>query len=231
MSDTDDISNIIDETPAPEDAVPDPVQPEPAPPEVEAEAPPEPKPQPQQEAPMVPQAVVGELRQELRQTRQELAMMRQGTQPQPQQPDYFENPEAAVQHHVQPIQQQLLQQKLDMSRFTAEQQFGPELVQQAYDYFDANPAASQALRGHASPFHAAVQEFQKVQIANEVGNDPAAYREKVRAEVAAELRKELVAKQTAAAVAQAPSMADETSIGGRGAPAPTLTSLDDILGG
>ena len=229
MSDLEDISDIIDDTPSPE---PEPT-PEPAALEPEPEPEPTPEPEPQAaapETPMVPQAVVGDLRQELRQTRAELAQLRQGVMPQPQQPDYFENPQAAVQHQVQPIQQEVQSRFLKMSRFTAEREFGPELVQQAYDYFDSNPQASQALAGHPSPFHAAVEEFQKVQIAQEVGSDPTAYREKIRAEVREEMKRELAAQQTAASVAQAPSMAGDTNIGGRVPAAPTLTSLDDILG-
>lgn len=235
MSDTDDLNDIIDETPAEETPV-EPEQPEePQPEEPVVQAEPAELAQPAEPAapPMVPQAVIGEVRAEnraLKKQLEQLGQMVQSQQPEPQAPDFYENPEAAVQHHIQPVHKALEAQKMQMSRFTAEQQFGPELVQQAYDYFEANPQASQALMGHPSPFHAAVQEYQKAQIANEVGNDPAAYREKIRAEVEREIRREMEAKQTAAAVAQAPSMAAETSIGGRVAPAPTLTSLDDILG-
>lgn len=235
MSDMDqDLNDIIDDVPVDEPQVAEEPQAEPeaAQAEPEPETPPEPAATPE----MVPQAVVGELRGENRALKAQVDQLTRGQQPAPTTsqeppPDFFENPAGAVQHQIAPLQQAILGQKLQSSRFHAEQQYGAETVQAAYDYFEANPALSQALVAHPSPFHAAVKEYQKVQVAQEVGDDPIAYRDKVRAEIRAEMEKELAAKQTADAVHNAPSLAGQTSIGGRTtSAAPTLTPLDDILG-
>jgi hypothetical protein len=239
MTEQDDLSDIIDdsteaqegetEAPEPQEQEAEAVAPEPQ----EQEAEEQPEPTTEQAPQMVPHAVVGELRADNRALREQIQQLQRMMQPAPEQkpaPDFYDDPQGAVQHQITPIQQQLNAQKLQTSRFLAVEKFGEELVQQAHAYFDQHPEQSQALMNHPSPYHAAVAEYQKAQIAQEVGSDPVAYRDKIKAEVAAEIRKELEAKQTAAAVANAPSLAGQTSIGGRAAQAPTMTPLDDILG-
>ena len=74
-------------------------------------------------------------------------------------------------------------------------------------------------------WHKANVEAEKAkEVATEIG-DPVAYKEKVRKELLAEIQAEQVAKTLTS-----PSLVDETSIGGRKAPASAeFTPLDDLL--
>lgn len=172
---------------------------------------------------MVPIGVVQALRQEMRELRSTL-------NPPAPAPDFYEDPQAAVQYQMAPLQQALTSTKLEMSRFMAEREFGPEKVEAAFNYYNENPAKSQDLLNHPSPFHAAVAEFDRQQIASEIGNDPAAYKERVKAEVLAEIQAGMVTKQAREKVA-APSLASVTGMGG--SPKTNWAGpvkLDDLIG-
>ncbi|MCA0846113.1 hypothetical protein [Salipiger thiooxidans] len=141
-------------------------------------------------------------------------------------PDVFEDPAGYQRHMESNFTRSMMQQKLETSRFLAEREFGANVVQEAFEYFNEHPEQSQALLKSPSPFHEAVSIYQQQKVAREVGNDPKAYKEKLRAEILAELEAEKTAKQ----IKSAPSMANETSIGGRTPPAPpSFTALDSIL--
>lgn len=158
--------------------------------------------------PTVPVSVVQELRRELRE-------LKQAAQPRSQQqqvPDFLD-PEGSsyLQNQVQTATTEI---KLSTSRFLAEREFGADEVQAAYDYFDEHPEQSAALLNHPSPFHAAVEHYRAQRTAQEVG-DPKAYREKLEAEIRKEIEAEMVAKQARDRAGKfAPSMANETGIGG-----------------
>ena len=227
---TDLASAISGEQPEPVETQPE-VTPNPEP----AEAPTAPDPvaspappaDPAPQEAMVPQSVVGSLRAEIRELKAQIPA------PVPKAaPDFYEDPQAAVQHQVAPIQQAMVGGKLEMSRFMAEREFGKETVEAAFQYFEQHPEQSGALMGHPSPFHAAVEAFNKNRVASEIGADPDAYKAKIAAEIRAEIEAEMVAKraQEAAAVA-APSMANVTGTGG--GPKATWagpTSLSSLFG-
>jgi hypothetical protein len=109
-------------------------------------------------------------------------------QPQPL-PDPVEDAEGYTRSIQQTFQQQLDAQRLQFSQLMAEQQFGPEVVGEAMAYFDAQPLAvsAQFLR-ERSPFHAAVQWFQRQKEVEERSSPDfeAKLREKIRAELLAE---------------------------------------------
>lgn len=128
--------------------------------------------------------------------------MQQAQQPQ-QKPDFFDNPDAA-------IQQQITSVKMQQSRFLAEREFGPEVVAQAYAYFDEHPEESQALVAHPSPFHAAVEHFKKQQFLAEVGADPDAWKQKLREE----LEQEFASRQPTQPKAPPPTMSRTPTAGG-----------------
>lgn len=179
------------------------------------------------EAPMVPLAALQEVRQQLK----ELKAL---TTPAPQPvkvPDMHEEPEAYTAHVAQQMQQHVIGTKLETSRFLAEREFGAEVVNQAFEYFNENPEGSQALLAHPSPFHAAVEEFNKHKVAQEIGSDPAAYAARIKAEALAEAKAELAAEQVKATAAKpAPTMANVTGTGGGAKPLWNgPTSLDSIL--
>ena len=156
-----------------------------------------------------------EKRQKLEREAEELRRWRQqyeAQQTQQQRPDFFDNPEAALSQVQQQFQAQLVGEKLKQSRFLAEREYGAELVQEAYAYFDANPAQSHALLGEPSPFHAAVEHYRKAKLADEIGNDPEAYKARLRAELEAEIAQKAPQKPAAPprSLASAPGAGGET---------------------
>lgn len=110
-------------------------------------------------------------------------------------PDWDMDPAAAASHQMQSFQQQMQAQALKQSRFFAEREFGADLVNEAYAFFDQNPHLSQQLMNEASPFHAAVEFYQKQKLLSEIGSDPEAYKAKLREEVRAEMATEMQAAQ------------------------------------
>ena len=98
-------------------------------------------------------------------------------------PDFFADPEAALAAAQRAAQAAAINTKLETSRFLAEEKFGAEKVQAAYEFFDRNPHLSGQLLTSPSPFHAAVKEYEKHQAVTEIGEDPSAYRARVEAEV------------------------------------------------
>jgi hypothetical protein len=139
---------------------------------------------------------------ELEEIRKKMAEYERNAQQPQQKPDFFENPEAVVQQHVNAV-------KLQQSKFLAEKEYGADLVAQAYAYFDEHPAESQQLVNHPSPFHAAVEHFQRQKKLAEIGADPDAY---INAQVEARLAERLA--QSPAPKAPPPSMSKAPSTGG-----------------
>jgi hypothetical protein len=111
-------------------------------------------------------------------------------------PDFFENPEAATQHTVQqsvsPQFEQINQQLLAIARDNAETRFTPETVNDAEKAFITamqskalDPADYQKVISSPNRYTAAVQWFKRQQAQAEIGDDPAAFRAKVEAEILA----------------------------------------------
>lgn len=137
---------------------------------------------------------------QLRQWRQEQEQKaRQADTPKP---DFFDNPEAAINQHVTQV-------KLQQSRFLAEREFGAELVNEAYAYFDQHPQESQALLEHPSPFHAAVEHYKRQKFLSEV-KDPDQWREQERERIRQEIMAEAQASKPSA---PPPSMSKAPSTG------------------
>lgn len=136
--------------------------------------------------------------------------MKQAEQPQ-QQPDYWDNPQQAV-------QQQLNTVKLQQSKFLAEREFGADLVAQAYAYFDEHPQESQQLLNHPSPFHAAVEVYKQKQFLQEVGADPESWKaqqlEALREQIMAEVQTPVQPKAPPPSMARAPRAGGEGSAPG-----------------
>jgi hypothetical protein len=172
---------------------------------------------------------------------------RQPTQPQPAQPqplaqapDWFEDPDARLQHAVAPIVQQQSQIAETISRRFAVMQHGQEKVDAAYkamaEGLRTDPQTQfeyQRIMQSDDPWNGLVQWHQKQSVFAEIGTDPAAYREKVRAELLAEIQQTgrvPTAPQAAPAAAVMPSdLADARTAGARSGPAysgpPPLTDI------
>lgn len=214
------------ETPAEPEAEQEPEQAE-AETEEKPEAEKTPEPEKVEEPQTVPVAVVSELRRELR----ELKALQSQPEEKPA-PDVFEDPEGYQKHMSEALGDATRRMKLETSRFMAEREFGKETVEAAFEYFNQHPEQSAALLQHASPFHAAVEQFNAHRVASEIGSDPAAYKAKLEAELRAKIEAEMVAKQARDEAGKfAPSMANVTGTGGGPktnwtGPAP----LDEVIG-
>jgi len=201
------------EAPEPEqDAEPETPQPE------EAEVKPEPKPEQ-----TVPLAALLEVRQEL-QALKSLATPKVAPTPAP---DVFEDPEGYQKHMRGVVEQASVNQKLEMSRFMAEREYGKDQVDAMFEYFNEHPEQSQQFLSAPSPFHAGMDFFNQQRVATEIGSDPAAYKQKLEAEIRAKVEAEMVAKQARDTAGKfAPSMANVTGTGG--GPRTSFTGPTDL---
>jgi len=171
----------------------------------------------------------------LAETRGELRALKQQSQPQPEPPQApeFVDPEgtAFIQQQVQTIAQNM---RLDASEEITRGQHGDEVVDAAFAAFQANasPGDKQAVMAARSPWGEVVKWHQRQTIAQEVGDDPAAYRARIEKEVRAQVEAEMVAKQAQDKAAQAaPSMANVTGTGGGPKTAwAGPTPLDSVIG-
>jgi hypothetical protein len=182
-------------------------------------------PQPSPEPKMVPVAALEEERakrrkytDELADTRKELENFRnqfqgfmqafqapQRPQQQPQQPpDFFDDPNAFVQHtarhEVEPISQEFQAYKESMSHRMAIKEYGEEAVGAAYQAMDRHIAElsrtqpqlveqlKRQLLQSPDPYADIVAWHKKQQALEEIGSDPQAFREKLRRELLEELK-------------------------------------------
>lgn len=150
---------------------------------------------------------------------------------QAQAPDPRQDPDGALAYQQAAFQAQLYNAKISQSRFLAEQQFGAELVKEAFAFFDQNPALSHQFVDHPSPFHAAVEFYKRQKVADEVGADPAAYRSRLEAEIREKLMAELQAVQPAQPKPRLPgSLAAAPAAGGVGEPISKGSAFDTAFG-
>lgn len=132
---------------------------------------------------------------------------------------------------VQVLEQQIFNQNLNFSERMARKEYGTEAVDQAFEKFNEavkkNPALYQQVMSSPDPWDAVVKEAKKMALLEEVGTDPVAYREKLRAELLAEINP---AGGAPAAPALPKSLAGARSSAVRSAPAFTgPTPIEDIL--
>lgn len=132
-------------------------------------------------------------------------------QAQPQQPpDFWEAPETAIDHRLQPLHGQMAQMQDNLAKIEAFSEHGRETVEAAYNELagmlqardPAFAAEYQSIMSSPRPYSALVQWHKKRSALAEIGDDPAAFREKIKAELLQELQ--------AGAPPSAPSMAAPT---------------------
>jgi len=126
-----------------------------------------------------------------------------GPKPEPQQkPDWFENPEGATRHEVQqtvnPQLDQITQTLMANAQIVAGIKYGDDKVAEAEQAFlDAvksnrlDPADFQKVTGSPNRYAAAVQWHQRQIAQSEIGDDPAAFKAKVEAELREKITAEL----------------------------------------
>lgn len=156
-----------------------------------------------------------EYNRQLSETRAELQRLQT---PKQEAPDWFEDPAKAAQFQNSQIEQQFHSRMLQQSKFLAEREFGTDTVNEAVQFFDQHPQASQQFKEHPSPFHAAVEFYKRQKSLQEIGSDPEAYkqtlREQLRKEVEAEFRENGTISQPSKPKAPPPSAASSPSVGG-----------------
>jgi hypothetical protein len=120
--------------------------------------------------------------------------------PQPQAPDFFADPEGAVRamiaEHVQPLAAHQGRMTEQMSQQFAVQNHGAEAVQAAYAELEnriaVNPTAArgeyQRIMSSGNPWGELVKWHKNETALKEIGNDPVAYRERLKAELLEEMK-------------------------------------------
>jgi hypothetical protein len=131
-------------------------------------------------------------------------------QEEPADPDPYADPagfrDAGVKRALTPIEQRLEEQRLGMSEMLARDKFGDKDVDDAFAAMEeamrTNPQATrfdhQRIMAARHPY-AELVKWRKAQVAaKEIGNDPAAYRQRIRDELLAdpEFAKEVIAAET-----------------------------------
>jgi hypothetical protein len=118
----------------------------------------------------------------------------------PQAPDFWEAPEQAMDYRLNqaltPVQQALQSQREEFSRMMAIEKFGEGAINEAYQALAglkaANPAEFQAayskVMSSPHPFGSLVNWHAQQKTLSEIGTDPEAYREKIKAEILAEMQ-------------------------------------------
>lgn len=166
------------------------------------------------------------------------------TQPaQPQEPakepDFFENPDEYLRHKIAPLHEQLQRQSEGFSRTLAVREHGAETVKGAYAEMEkriasGDPAATanyQTIMRSDDPWDNLVQWHKRESAIAEIGQDPNAYREKLKAEVLAELQQQNGQPQGGSPASVMPSnFAGARNVGTRSGPAwGGPKPLNDIL--
>lgn len=149
-------------------------------------------------------------------------------QPQPA-PDFFADPDAAMNHRLEPLQQRFEKTisglALRASRAEALAEYGKEAVADLERAIGEAIAANdpevfklrQDMLASDHPVGVAMEWHNRRRVLSEVGTDPAAYREKLKAEILAELQQ---TQQPATAAPVMPSnLAGARNVGVRSGPA------------
>lgn len=105
-------------------------------------------------------------------------------------PDFYDDPQAALMHQQQHFQQLLAADRVQRSHFMAVQEHGPEFVQEVIDFFNdpKHMPKSHEFLGHPFPMQEAIRYYRQQRAVAEIGEDPAAYRERIRQELLAEMQ-------------------------------------------
>ncbi len=136
---------------------------------------------------------------------QQFERMVQGIIPKPKPPepepapDWYADPNAAMQHGLQqalsPIEQRMEDQRQAVSRMLVEDKFGTEPVETALKAMEAalqsDPSAGadyERVMRSQHPYASLIAWHKRRQTQAEIGDDPVAYRERVKAELLAEMQ-------------------------------------------
>lgn len=136
----------------------------------------------------------------------------------------IEDPEQRIEAERQQWQMAMVAERRESSRARAVRQHGEDFVQQVTDLFNdpRHAPMSHQFLSDPDPFDAAIDYYRRVKALEEIGNDPEAYKAKIRAELAAEL-------SSAKPPAPPPSMAAAPAQGRNSDP--VVSGFDALFGG
>lgn len=206
--------------------------------------------EPRDDGPLVPRRALEDERRKRQEYERQLAEVVQYVQSQQQQqfrqqqptpqapevPDPYTDPEGYQRYIVQQAHETALSERLDASQMLAEEKYGAEKVQAALQAVQrAGPQIAQQIIRQRHPYKAMVEWFERMTVMEEIGPDPQAYREKIKAEILAELGHQPAPSAAAPVRSSAPvpkSLASATNAQPRNERGQFQgrTSLDDILG-
>jgi hypothetical protein len=164
--------------------------------------------------------------------------------PQPQQmeppPDFNSNPQGYLQHLVARNQQQMLNERLNMSEAMLRDKIGGEAVDTYISDFKSHAEQDPSLWGklyaQATPYQWLTGEIDRRRMHAEIGEDPAAYRARIAAEERVKWEAEWqgnggsAAPRVSPAAGQPPSLANARSVAGRATSTWTgPPTMEDIL--
>jgi hypothetical protein len=202
----------------------------------------------QEEQRQVPYEALREERRKRQELEDRLKAFEQRMQGQSQQgeekPDWWDDPEKAASTLQQQFQEQLINERFNMSETLARQQFGSEVVDQDIETFkelvENRPHLAQELRNSSHPYQFVHDTVQREQIAQKAQNPEELLKEWLSDPKYAETAKQMlgmsqqqpVKQQKSQKASPPPSLANETSAMGRSSEGPpTNPSLDSILNG
>ena len=157
-------------------------------------------------------------------------------QPQQPPPDPATDPRGFAQHLVQQQAATLLNERLNNSEMMLRDKIGDEKLAEYVEDFrrmaQADPTLFGKLYSQPHPYNWMTREVDRLRVARDMGDDPAAYRERIQAEARAQWEAEAKAAPPplSPAAGMQPSLATARSVAGRTAGAWTgEPSLDDVL--
>lgn len=163
----------------------------------------------------------------------------QAEQPPQQPPDPWTDPEGAFRYQQQQFENQLYQTRVSLSRavLMGQKSDFEEYEKVFFETADANPGLYQQLRQHQSPAQFAYDMGRKIKMQREIGDDPEAYKARLREELMAEIQSQQAPQQ--APQSQAAKAPPPKSLAGTPSAQPRddrgrfagPASLEDILGG
>lgn len=155
-------------------------------------------PKPDKSGEMVPASVVAQLRDEIRQLKarnepgQQAQTQQQGRAEQPKIPDPIDDPQGYTAYLDNQVQRYVLNERLNTSEAIARDKAGDEAVDAAIEAFQtaaaSNPSLAHQFIQSRNPYGDLLSWHRKQQAMAEVGEDPDAFRERIRQEVLAELQ-------------------------------------------
>lgn len=242
----DDLDNLFDET-GDADQVPEPEQPQEAEQTATAEAPAEaeatpptgeeeaapPAAEEKEEARHVPYEALKDERTKRQNLEREIEEMRRWrtdmeARARKAQIEAIEDPDQRIAAERQQWQEAMISERRESSRARAVRQHGEDYVQQVTELFNdpRHAPMSHQFLADPDPFDAAIDYYKRVKALEEIGDDPEAYKKRIREELAAEAAASLSSAKPAA---PPPSMAAAPAQGRNNDP--VLSGYDAEFGG